>query len=162
MVEIFFLITSCIQAILQYLKCVKCVFAKEWQTKFNKKRTIYQNPLPPNLFRLISKSSAYGSDNYTSPYFKTNHSIVSYMLAMIISKAHGKLWSLGRFFISPHFILFVFQGLPLSKFEKYTVRYFAKSRNRLISSLEIVIHFGAKTQFLNAIKFQTIPVNPKK
>ena len=81
---------------------------------------------------------------------------------MIISKAHGKLWSLGRFFISPHFILFVFQGLPLSKFEKYTVRYFAKSRNRLISSLEIVIHFGAKTQFLNAIKFQTIPVNPKK
>ena len=113
MVEIFFLITSCIQAIWQYLKCVKCVFAKESQTKFNKKRTIYQNPLPPNLFRLISKSSAYGSDNYTSPYFKTNHSIVSYMLAMIISKAHGKLWSLGRFFISPHFILFVFQGFPL-------------------------------------------------
>ena len=113
MVEIFFLITSCIQAILQYLKCVKCVFAKESQTKFNKKRTIYQNPLPPNLFRLISISSAYGSDNYTSPYFKTNHSIVSYMLAMIISKAHGKLWSLGRFFISPHFILFVFQGFPL-------------------------------------------------
>ena len=113
MVEIFFLITSCIQAILQYLKCVKCVFAKESQTKFNKKRTIYQNPLPPNHFRLISKSSAYGSDNYTSPYFKTNHSIVSYMLAIIISKAHGKLWSLGRFFISPHFISFVFQGLPL-------------------------------------------------
>ena len=113
MVEIFFLITSCIQAILQYLKCVKCVFAKESQTKFNKKRTIYQNPLPPNLFRLISKSSAYGSDNYTSPYFKTNHSIVSYMLAIIISKAHGKLCSLGRFFISPHFILFVFQGFPL-------------------------------------------------
>ena len=113
MVEIFFLITSCIQAILQYLKCVKCVFAKESQTKFNKKRTIYQNPLPPNPFRLISKSSAYGSDNYTSPYFKTNHSIVSYMLAMIISKAHGKLWSLGRFFISPHFISFVFQGFPL-------------------------------------------------
>ena len=113
MVEIFFLITSCIQAIWQYLKCVKCVFAKESQTKFNKKRTIYQNPLPPNLFRLISKSSAYGSDNYTSPYFKTNHSIVSYKLAMIISKAHGKLWSLGRFFISPHFILFVFQGFPL-------------------------------------------------
>ena len=113
MVEIFFLITSCIQAIWQYLKCVKCVFAKESQTKFNKKRTIYQNPLPPNHFRLISKSSAYGSDNYTSPYFKTNHSIVSYMLAIIISKAHGKLWSLGRFFISPHFILFVFQGFPL-------------------------------------------------
>ena len=113
MVETFFVITSCIQAILQYLKCVKCIFMNESRTKFNKKRTIYQNPLPPNLFRLISISSAYGSDNYTSPYFKTNHSIVNYMLAVIISKAHSKLWSLGRFFISPHFISFVFQGLPL-------------------------------------------------
>ena len=113
MVETFFLITSCIQAILQYLKCVKCIFMNESRTKFNKKRTTYQNPLAPNLFRLISKSSAYGCDHYTSPYFKTSHSIVNYMLAMILSKAHGNLWSLGRFFISPHFISFVFQGLPL-------------------------------------------------
>ena len=147
MVETFFVITSCIQAILQYLKCVKCIFMNESRTKFNKKRTIYQNPLPPNLFRLISISSAYGSDNYTSPYFKINHSIVNYMLAVIISKAHSKLWSLGRFFISPHFISFVFQGLPLSKFERYTVPYFGKSRNKLIYSLEIVSYFGAKTQF---------------
>ena len=134
MFAIFFLITSCIQTILQYLKCVKCIFAKESQTKFNKKRTIYQNPLPSNPFRLISKSFVYGSDNYTSPYFKTNHSIVNYVLAIIISNAHGKLWSLGRFFISPHFIIFVFQGLPLSKFQRYTVPHFAKLRNRLISN----------------------------
>ena len=80
----------------------------ESRTKFNKKRTIYQNPLPRNLFRVISISSAYGSDNYISPYFKTNHSIVSYMLAKIISKAHNKLWSLERFFISPNFISFIF------------------------------------------------------